>query len=265
MNRLDIRRSPSPRVASQLAAAVGVNMTPKYEIKFLLDAERALDITNNIKESVLTAFAITEQPMDLKIHFLDTDDKQLHHSGWTTSICQLSDEPDLELTYQRRYKIVNGDFDAALTAARRDGFHKMADKWEAWVDWGNQKQTLSIHKHAWCGGTRLPNLQQSRAMLVKQAPKIFDAVKTLEQSRIYGPIYAHRYSGTWELDELDIDVWPIKDKQGTGEEYLIEVTLKGRRKGRAKEQQVKLMKFLKDLDVFSRHDSLRPSLIMERY
>ena len=46
------------------------------------------------------------------------------------------------------------------------------------------------------------------------------------QARAYGPITFQRYEGTWNGQELTLEVWPIRDAAGTGIENIVEVSFK---------------------------------------
>lgn len=58
--------------------------------------------------------------------------------------CAKENKSDYELTYKKRYPVVNGNIQAALTLANQEGFDASDDNYEAEVDWGYGKQTLSF-------------------------------------------------------------------------------------------------------------------------
>lgn len=60
------------------------------------------------------------------------------------SFSQKDDKNNYELTYKKRYPVINGDINAALTLANQEGFDKSDDNYEAEIDWGYGKQTLSF-------------------------------------------------------------------------------------------------------------------------
>jgi hypothetical protein len=184
---------------------------------------------------------------------------------------------DFKLTYKKRYKIANGDIDAALTIANEDGFDLANTTFKAQVDWGYKNQTLSINRDESYSDSRnniieLPSEKNSRDMLIEKAPIKFNDLKgtnwgtdKLKESRIYGPVLAERYTGTWSGEELDIEVLPIKDAAGTGTEYIVEASFKVKERTKASEKHCELVTLLQMKGWFLAQDSLRTSLIMERY
>ena len=253
------------------------NMVPKYEVKLLMDPTIVLDSNNKLKRNVLEAFTVVATVTKMNVQFLDTNDKTLYNNGWSPRIRKMQGRVDFDLTYKRRYKIVNGDIDAALTTANNNGFDSTTTTYEAQVDWGYKNQTLSIsrdesYSNSENNAIELPSEEHSRKMLIEKAPDKFDnsvgkdwATDKLKESRIYGPVLAERYTVTWSGEELDIEVWPIKDAAGTGTEYIVEASFKVKKCAKASEKHCELMTLLQMNGWFLARDSLRTSLIMERY
>lgn len=253
------------------------NMVPKYEVKLLMDPTIVLDSNNKLKQTVLETFTVATTVTKMNVQFLDTNDKILYNIGWSPRIRKVQGKAVFELTYKRRYKIANGDIDAALTTANKDAFDSTTTTYEAQVDWGFKNQTLSIHcdesySDSGKNATDLPCVKLSRKMLIEKAPDKFDSsvgkdwvMDRLKESRIYGPVSAERYTGTWSGEELDIEVWPIKDAAGTGTEYIVEASFKVKKRDKARKKHCELMALLEMKSWFLARDSLRTSLIMERY
>lgn len=97
-------------------------MNPNVEVKLLLDNSKVLDLNNDLKQDVLTAFAITRPPTKINILFLDTNTKDLYIAGWSARLRKIEGKRGFELTYKKRYPIVGAAIDDALTAANSDGF-----------------------------------------------------------------------------------------------------------------------------------------------
>jgi hypothetical protein len=172
---------------------------------------------------------------------------------------------------------MGGDIDAALTTANKDGFDAGDAKYEAQVEWGYQKQTLSISRKktvadSVSSGVDLPGMCNSRAMLIEQAPDKFDnwqrnnwGTDALAESRIFGPVLAKRSIGTWKGMRLYIEVWPIRNRAGTGNDYLVEASFKTESRTTASTMRDSFISYLQGKDWFLQEDSLKTQLIMERY
>ncbi|KAF3158718.1 hypothetical protein TWF788_004524 [Orbilia oligospora] len=140
--------------------------------------------------------------------------------------------------YKKRYTVTGGDIDAALTTANNEGFDLSDTNYDAQIEWGYQKQTLSIsHKKSAPGsgysGMDLPGQGKSRTFLIDEPPGKFDdwpsngwGATALASARIFGPVLAKRSIGTWSSLQIYIEVWPIKDAAGTGIEYIVEASFK---------------------------------------
>lgn len=258
-------------------APLASNMVPNYEVKLLMDPTIVLDSNNKLKPTVLQTFTVATTVIKLNIQFLDTNDKILYNNGWSPRIRKEQGQADFELTYKRRYKIANANIDEALTAANKHGFNSTTTTYKAQVDWGYENQTLSINcdesvSDSGNNAIELPSEKQSCQMLIEKAPDKFDdsvekhwGTGKLKESRIYGPVFAERYTGTWSGEEIDIEVWPIKDAVGTGTEYIVEASFKVRKRTKASEKHDDLKALLQMNGWFLALDSLRTSLIMERY
>ncbi|KFY13276.1 hypothetical protein V491_06459 [Pseudogymnoascus sp. VKM F-3775] len=226
------------------------NMVPNYEVKLLMDPTVILDLNNKLKRTVLETFTVATTVTKMNVQFLDANDKILYNMGWSPRIRKVQGKADFELTYKKRYKIVNGDIDAALTAANKDTFDSTTTTYEAQVDWGYKNQTLSINRDesysdSGKNAIELPSEKHSRKMLIEKAPDKFNdsvgkdwGTDKLKKSRIYGPVLAERYTGTWSGEELNIEVWPIKDATGMGTEFIIEASFKVKKRTKALEKHL---------------------------
>lgn len=189
---------------------------------------------------------------------------------------------DVELTYKKRYTIPDSDIDAALEveaalkAANNYGFNSDNKRYEAQVEWGYKKQTLSISRKkdvdSENSGMDLPGTESSRQMLIDEAPEKFNnwngnswGTNTLKASRIFGPILTQRFIGSWNGIPLYIEVWPLLNSTLTGTEYFIEASFKTKSRNTASAEKEKLAEFLESKGWFLAHESLKTQLIIQRY
>lgn len=253
------------------------NMVPNYEVKLLLDPSKVLGSDHKLTGSVKTAFGMPDSVTKMNVEFLDTNAKVIYSNGWSTRVRKMEGENNFELSYKKRYPIENGNIDAALALANQEGFDSSDTNYEAQVEWGYQKKTLSISRSksdskSGYSGMDLPSLSDSRKLLSKNAPGKFDdwlfegwGTSSLSSARIYGPVLAKRSIGTWNELTLYIEVWPIVSASGTETEYVVEASFKTDSRSKASSMHDELIQYLQSKNWFLAQDSLKTQLIMDRY
>ena len=229
-------------------------------------------VTNKLKATVLSTFAMPTSVTKMNVQFLDTDAKDIYNVGWSPRIRKMEGGSDFELTYKKRYTVSNGDIDGALSTANGEGFDSTTTTYDAQIEWGYQKQTLSISRDKTASdsgysGMDLPGTSKSRSMLISEAPGKFDdwqsngwGTTALGSARIFGPVLAKRSTGTWSGQELYIEVWPILDHAGTGIEYIVEASFKTNSRSMAEEKQRSFITYLQRMGWFLARDSLKTQL-----
>lgn len=252
-------------------------MVPDYEVKLLMPPAAVLGTDFKLTSAVKTAFGMPDTVTKMNVQFLDTNYQDLNNNGWNARIRKTEGERDFELTYKKHYPVVNNDIDGALTTASLDGFDTNDTNYEAQIEWGYQNKTLSVSRKksgskSGYSGMDLPNLSDSRSLLINNAPDQFDdylyngwGTSKLSTSRIYGPVLAKRSVGTWSGLQTYIEVWPIKDAAGTGTEYIVEISFKTTDRATASQKHDELIAYLQSKGWFLPQDSLKTQLIMDRY
>ncbi|KAK3389665.1 hypothetical protein B0H63DRAFT_464138 [Podospora didyma] len=274
--------SPQTLLAAAILGLTSVraasNMVPDYEVKLLLDPSVVLGTDHKLTATVLSTFAMPTSVTKMNLQFLDTSAKDIYNNGWSPRIRKTEGESGFELTYKKRYPVTPfGAIDATLATANGEGFDSTATTYDAQIEWGYQKQTLSISRKKTASssgysGMDLPGTSNSRTMLIDEAPDKFDdwvannwGTTTLASARIFGPVLAKRSIGTWNSTELYIEVWPITDAAGTGIEYIVEASFKTTSRTTASSKHDSLIAFLQTKGWFLAQDSLKTQLIMDRY
>ena len=268
-------------LAAAAVAATAVqaasNMVPDYEVKLLMIPTAVLGTDNKLKPTVLSTFSMPTSVTKMNVQFLDKNDKEIYNNGWSPRIRKTEGEADFELTYKKRYAVTGDDIDGALTTANTQGFDSTTTTYDAQIEWGYQKKTLSISRKKTASdsgysGMDLPGQTKSREFLIDEAPDKFDdwlynnwGTTALASARIFGPVLAKRSIGTWNSTQLYIEVWPIKDAAGTGIEYIVEASFKTTSRTTASQKQAALILFLQGKGWFLAQDSLKTQLIMDRY
>lgn len=262
--------------ASNLAKAAG-NMVPDHEVKLLMNPIVVLDIENKLKSTVLTAFNMPATVTKMNVMFMDTNAKDIYNNGWISRVRKTEGVSNFELTYKKRYPIPNGNITEALYLANAQGFDINDTNYEAQVEWGYQRKTLSISNSktdnkSGYSGMDLPSANDARSLLKKNIPGKMDSwlysswgTAALNSSRKYGPILAKRSIGSWSGLQLYIEVWPILNASGTDTEYVVEASFKTTSAITASTKHDALMAYLQSKGWFLAQDSLKTQMIMDRY
>lgn len=258
------------------AIAAG-NMVPDYEVKLLMNPNVVLDADHKLKSTVLNTFNMPTSVTKMNILFMDTNAKDIYGNTWIARIRKTEGESDFELTYKKRYAIDDGNITEALYRANAQGFDSTEKNYEAQIEWGYQKKTLSISnskKDSKSGysGMDLPSASDARSLLKKNIPGKLNnwlysgwGTAMLDSSRKYGPILAKRSVGTWSGLKLYIEVWPILNQAGTGTDYIVEASFKTTSEATASAKHDELQAYLISRGWFVAEDSLKTQLIMDRY
>jgi hypothetical protein len=260
-------------------------LIPDFEIKFLLDSAEVLNHNEDnedieFKNELRSVFKSPPTATKINVMFMDTDNKALYQAGWSARIRKKEGNPDFELTYKKRYPIEGEDIDAALRDAKRDGFDASRDdKYEAQVEWGYNKRTLSISHEKKVpdsvgggtslpdGGTSLPDVDSARNMIACKAPDLLGKLgkDPLQEARVYGPILTTRLAGKWESNKLTVEVWPIMIAAERRLEYIVEASVKVDTQDESGDVHRSLKDMLSGRGWLCPRDALKTQLIMDNY
>ncbi|AJS61009.1 hypothetical protein [Paenibacillus sp. IHBB 10380] len=264
--------------ASETVQAKGqeANMVPSYEVKLLLDSTQVLDGNHSLTPAIQSEFSLSS-PKQVNVEYFDTNNLNLDAQGWNVRFRKKENKDNYELNYKKRYAIQNEDIQAALTLANSEGFDITDDNYEAEVDWGYGKQTLSISldkkvSTSLNGALGLPSEAVARGMLLDKLPgKLKDWSSSnwgktqLQNSRAYGPVLASKYEGSWNGLEVDVEIWPIRDAAGTGVERIVEISFKTADYNDASTNRTALINSLNDKGWLVPADGLKTQLMLNRY
>lgn len=252
------------------------NMVPSYEVKLLLDSTKVLDGSGLLTPDILSKFNLSS-PKQTNVEYFDTNNLNLDGSGWNVRFRKKESKDNYELNYKKRYAIQNGDIEAALTLANSEGFDITDDNYEAEVDWGYGKQTLSISldkkvSTSLNGALGLPSEAVTRGLLLDNLPgKLKDwsasnwGKTQLQLARAYGPVLTSKYEGSWNGLEVDVEIWPIRNAAGTGIEPLVEISFKTTNYNNASTNRTALINSLNDKGWLIPADGLKTQLMLSRY
>ncbi|WP_156395585.1 CYTH domain-containing protein [Paenibacillus sp. Root52] len=258
-------------------ASAAANAVPAYEVKFLAKPELVLNADGTPRTEVVQTLGLDSTPTAIQTEYFDTNALELNEEGWNVRFRKKEDKNNYELTYKKRYPIINGDVNAALTLANQEGFDSSDDNYEAEIDWGYGKQTLSFSNTKKVdspknSGITLPSDQEALKMLLDKLPGKLNkwsssnwGKQKLTDSRVYGPVTFQRYKGTWNGQEMTLEVWPIRDAAGTGVENIVEVSFKTDNASTVSDLRNQFMQVLENKQWLLPADGLKTQLILERY
>ncbi|KMN68068.1 MULTISPECIES: hypothetical protein [Bacillus] len=250
-------------------------MKPSFEVKLLLKPEQVLGDNKEMKQEVLEHFQAGTKYERIQVQFLDTANKSLSEEGWFARIRKKEFSKDFELTYKKRYPIPNGVIQDALEVAKKEGFDSNTDSYEAEIDWGFEKKTLSIsNKKSYSakgyGILDLPNKQAAQNMLIEKLPGKMNkwlytnwGEEMLKNSHIYGPVLMKRYTGDFENIKANIEIWPLSNTGKVEDDFVIEVSFKTNEESIATKQRELLMANLEKKGWLLPKDSLKTELIFQ--
>ncbi|PQZ59428.1 MULTISPECIES: hypothetical protein [Bacillus] len=250
-------------------------MKPSFEVKLLLKPEQVLGYNKEIKQEVLEHFQAGTNYERIQVQFLDTANKNLSNEGWFARIRKKEFSKDFELTYKKRYPIQNGIIQDALEVAKKDGFDSKTDNYEAEIDWGFEKKTLSIsNKKSYSakgyGILDLPNERDAQNMLIEKLPGKMNkwlytnwGEEMLNDSHIYGPVLMKRYTGEFENTKTNIEIWPLSNTGKIEDDFVIEVSFKTNEESIATKQRELLMASIEKKGWLLPKDSLKTELIFQ--
>ncbi|RAW12341.1 hypothetical protein DC345_23850 [Paenibacillus taichungensis] len=257
-------------------ASAAANAVPAYEVKFLAKPELVLNTDGTPRSEVIQTLGLSSTARNISAEYFDTNTLNLDQQGWNVRFRKKDDKNNYELTYKKRYPVINGDVNAALTLANQEGFDASDDNYEAEIDWGYGKQTLSFSNtkkvDTKATGVQLPSQQEALSMLLDKLPgKLKNwsssnwGKQQLTASRAYGPVTFQRYEGTWNGQELTLEVWPIRNAAGTGVENIVEISFKTADSTAVSGLRTQLMQVLENKNWLIPADGLKTQLILERY
>ena len=241
------------------------------EVKYLLDPAKTLDAEGKPTEEVLKLLGWTGKVKNRGMQFLDVAGLKYNEAGWSNRVRIKQGDEEYDITFKKRYAVESGDIAAALAKAEADGFVAGLEDYEAELDWGYGKLTLSVATETSVAkvgydDTVLPNLADSVAMVQAAMPEALKAVDAdITAAVLCGPIYYPRYTGELAGMELDIEICAITN-QKTGEtEYVFEVAFSTDTYEEAVGKRDEIMKILEDAGVLLKEDGLKTNKILNAY
>lgn len=249
------------------------NMVPNYEMKFLINSEKVLNNDNELKKEYRDILNTGKNHETIGVLYIETPGYDFCNQGWSNRIRIKEGSDDFELTYKKRYSIENGDIDSALSLANSEGFDISDTNYEAQVDWGYEKMTLSLSnkkKESTTGydDLELPKKSDAIKILKNSMPgkledwKVKDWGKdTIQNGKKCGPLYYSKYSGNVSGIDIDVEIWPIEDSTNC----ITEISFKEDTYSEALTNRQIIMNKLESNGIMLYEDSLKTQKLLDAY
>ncbi|MDA2299537.1 hypothetical protein PDN43_09750 [Bacillus cereus] len=226
-----------------------------YEIKFFLDITKVLNEKHELKENIIDAFPISNLRRK-DIQFIDTIKNDMYNDGWILRNRKKEGDNKYELTYKKRYEIINNNTDYVLEQARKEGVIQNNEEYELEWEWGYTKKKLSVsfeeEPEANASATGMPSIDELKQLFLDKSPKTFInwknkdyGIEQINKSRSCGPIHAKVYDGKWD-EPITIEIWSKIINNKT--ESIIEVSMKVKDESTATLYHTKLKDYLQEKD-----------------
>lgn len=263
--------------SNQVTACAKENMVPDYEVKLLLDSNQVLNSDKLLKKTYRDLFDTGKDYGTIGVLYIDTPDLEFNEQKWINRIRIKENKDKFDLTYKKRYSISDGDIEEALSLANQQGFDITDTNYEAQVDWGYQKMTLSISRKKKASNKgydelELPKKKAAIDILKDKMPGkeddwLYDewGSETIENGKKFGLVYYIKYNGIYNETEVDIEVWPITDKNTQITEYITELSFKEDDYDNASLHRSQLIEFLENEGILLHEDSLKTQRILAAY
>ncbi|HDR7850292.1 TPA: hypothetical protein QCY30_005075 [Bacillus toyonensis] len=180
-----------------------------------------------MSQELIDEFGINIKDIDEKdIQFIDTNKREMYKNGWILRNRIKREGNTYELTYKKRYKILNNDIEAQVEKAKKEGFDIAEQEFHVEIDWGYTEKVLNIvykpdeFQLPESEGSSIENLQE---LFLNNGPEIFLkwGKELIDQTIIYGPAYSQKYTGNFKEREIFIEIWSMPECK----EPILEISL----------------------------------------
>lgn len=251
---------------------------PDFECKLYLDAGKVLDAEFKPRDRVDAALKLSKSARRMAMLFIDARPPAIQPAGWNVRIRKFEEDDDkFEITYKRRFPLGDGTVRDALLAAAREGLDASEPDYEAQVEWGYARRTLSLSKKAKFksddhGGLAMPAEDVVIEEALKDLPGKLDRFQSagwargvLAKGHIYGPVLGRRWTGKWDGPDLDFEVWQIRSASGDRDERIVELSFKTGDEADAARRRKELMGIMRESRWLLETDVLKTDMILARY
>lgn len=242
------------------------------ELKFLLDTDTVLDEEHLLRQNLREAFQTGDEYKTIGAMYLDTEDRDFLNAGWINRIRLKDGKSKYTICYKKRYSVEGNDYEAALAAARADGFSPDDGRFSTEIDWGYSRMTLSFSTEVELKMKEKQNIDllgyasAIRMIADNMPPEEKDlgdegrGLQLLGRIQIAGPIHYRRYTGELDGYKVHIEIFPVPN--GGGIEYIVELSAKCDDMEEAAEIRESFMDSLEKTGILTHKDGLKTQMIL---
>jgi hypothetical protein len=265
--------------SANLDATLSCDAAPQvgaYEVKALLNPDVVLTNSQKLISNVRNELATGTSVRKFMVQFLDTNALDMYDEGWSIRTRKREDQNTYRLQYKKRQAVSEGTLTSVLQTAYQQGVN-ICNSNEVEVDWGYSRKTVSFQRNVdltlpLYSGLNLPNLADNKAIAATNiVPLLVNWNSTgwgydqIDNGRLFGSVYFERYTGDFNGQELNIEIWHIRNEAGTGMEYLVEASFKTGNALTAANERDQLFQFMDSKGWLLTDSALKTETIMERY
>jgi hypothetical protein len=248
-----------------------------FEVKYFIQPGQVLSVDNRPIEAVAEAFGLSDHAKRLCMLFVDSQQQNLNEAHWNVRLRRFEGEEDTEVTYKKRYSVENSPLDSVFAVAQNDGFGPSEHDYDAQVEWGSDKQTLTLSRRAFIdepkySGLDMPSDADSRAATIHGLPGKLAAIEPLgwaehclSSGHVYGTVQGARWTGKWFNNDLSIEVWQLELAPSPEDRLVVEVSFKYEDREEAGARRASLRTYLDAKQWLRPADVLKTKLILDCY
>ncbi|MBQ9007990.1 MAG: hypothetical protein IJ088_01485 [Clostridia bacterium] len=244
-----------------------------FEIKLLLDSERTIGEDHLLSERIREQFKTEQDYATFRVMYLETPDGAYLNEGWINRIRVKEGKNGFKITYKKRYSVQGEDIEAAVSDAAADNFTLSDPTFDAEIDWGYSKMTLSFSCDVGITTEEPPDLktlERNNAMEMVEEnmpPREKDWLRSgwgsevMKSVQVAGPVQFDRYSGELNESEIRVEVWQIP----VGDEIqdIVELSVKCDNLEDARQIRETLIDTLDRMNILIHSDSLKTQMVMD--
>ncbi|MGN5883516.1 MULTISPECIES: hypothetical protein [Staphylococcus] len=228
----------------------------QYEVKVYAKADKIVKDNRHIQHDILEQLGSEDKDEDFSVQYIDDAKRTNYGQNITYRVRKSEEDTETKLQYKKRYPIMNGDVESAVSKAKQDGFQ--TDEYE--VEYGEGKQTLSASNEAKVSlGSQLPDVSKSLEVLQANAKSPFKSLLQFSNPSLIGPVHFERHKGNIGGNEVKIENWDI------GSNNVVEISSKVSSESEAKSVQQSIIHKLDTMGIHETNDQLKTDMIFLNY
>ncbi|GGG05934.1 hypothetical protein GCM10010912_58240 [Paenibacillus albidus] len=149
---------------------------------------------------------------------MDTPELDFFRDNWILRARLKLNKDQWEITYKKRFNFSEGqELQHLMDHAKELGFDLEDPTCKQEVDWSGADRTFDLSYEVKAKIVQADNLDEWRGILDENAPPMLKTQKwgerdfsaILTETRVLGPITAHKYKGQWSGFQESVEIWTV--------------------------------------------------------